>query len=50
MRVLMSPETFAIYLQLVYGITPADMEKKLVWKDFLKLFAAMMSSASAVPH
>lgn len=44
MKVLMSPETFAIYLQLVYGITPADMEKKLAWKDFLKLFAAMMSS------
>lgn len=40
----MSPDTFALYLQLVYGITPADLEKKLTWKDFLKLFAAMMSS------
>lgn len=44
MRLLMSPDTFALYLQLVYGITPADLEKKLAWKDFLKLFSAMMSS------
>lgn len=44
MRLIISPETFALYLQLVYGITPADMERKLAWKDFLKLYSAIMCS------
>ena len=48
MRINISPDTFALYLHLVYGITPAEMEKKLVWKDFLKIYTAMMCSQPQV--
>jgi hypothetical protein len=48
MNININQATFATYLNLVYGIQPQEMEKKLPWKEFLNLYRAMLCSQPQV--